>query len=60
MGSGCIDPLILDLGTRWKWVVSFTPRLFYTPEKEVLVPVWTGGRVGIITGLDNMEKRKIT
>jgi hypothetical protein len=25
-GSGCIDPSILDLGTSWRWVVSFTAR----------------------------------
>jgi hypothetical protein len=24
MGSECIDPYILDLGTNWTWVVSFT------------------------------------
>jgi hypothetical protein len=24
-GSGCIDPHFLDLGTNWRWVVSFTP-----------------------------------
>jgi hypothetical protein len=24
-GSGCIDPHFLDLGTSWRWVVSFTP-----------------------------------
>jgi hypothetical protein len=24
MGSGSIDPRILDLGTVWRWVVSFT------------------------------------
>jgi hypothetical protein len=25
-GSGGIAPHSLDLGTRWRWVVSFTPR----------------------------------
>lgn len=25
-GSGDISPLILKLGTRWRWVVNFTPR----------------------------------
>jgi hypothetical protein len=29
MGSGCIDPRFLDLGTSWREVVSFTP----LPEK---------------------------
>jgi hypothetical protein len=25
-GNGCIDPHFLDLGTSWRWVVSFTHR----------------------------------
>jgi hypothetical protein len=28
-GSRCTDPRFLDLGTRWRWVVSFVPLLFY-------------------------------
>jgi hypothetical protein len=28
-GSGCKDPRILDLGTSWRWVVSFTLRPLY-------------------------------
>jgi len=28
-GSGGIHPRILDLGTRWGWVVSFTPWPLY-------------------------------
>jgi hypothetical protein len=28
-GNGCIDPYSLDLGTSWRWVVSFTPRPLY-------------------------------
>jgi hypothetical protein len=28
-GSGCIDPHFLDLGTSWRWVVSFTPLPLY-------------------------------
>jgi hypothetical protein len=28
-GSGDLAPRILDLGTRWRWVVSFTPRPLY-------------------------------
>jgi hypothetical protein len=49
--SGCIDPRILDLGTNWKWVVSFTLRPLY-PR--------IGGWVGPRTGLDDVEKRKIS
>jgi hypothetical protein len=28
-GSGCIDQRLFDLGTSWRWVVSFTSRLLY-------------------------------
>jgi len=28
--EGGIAPRILDLGTRWRWVVSFTPHQYYT------------------------------
>jgi hypothetical protein len=28
------DPRILDLGTRWRWVVSFTPRPLYSHGKS--------------------------
>jgi hypothetical protein len=33
--SGSIAPSILDLGTRWRWVVSFTPRPLYPREKSL-------------------------
>jgi hypothetical protein len=51
-GSGGIAPHILDLGTRWRWVISFTPRTLYSPGKEPLVSMrlcglrsrsWRGG-----------------
>jgi hypothetical protein len=32
--SGCIDPGILDLGTRWRWLVSFLPRPLYPRGKS--------------------------
>jgi hypothetical protein len=51
--SLCIDPRNLDLGTSWRWVVSFTPRPFY-PGTHC-----TGGWVGPRTGLDGVEKIKI-
>jgi len=28
-GSGGIAPRILNLSTKWRWVVSFTPRPLY-------------------------------
>jgi len=30
-GSRRIAPRILNHDTRWRWVVSFTPRLLYPP-----------------------------
>jgi hypothetical protein len=46
--SGCINSHFLDLGTSWRWVVSFTPRLLYRlwksppyPLSEPPEPVWT-------------------
>jgi hypothetical protein len=38
-GSGCIDPRILDLGTSWRWVVSFTHRPLYLRGKSPLYPL---------------------
>jgi hypothetical protein len=57
MGSGCIDPHFLDLGTSWRWVVSFTPRPFY-PRERALGTHCIGGWVDPRAGLDNMEKKK--
>jgi hypothetical protein len=37
-GSGCIAPRI-DLGTRWRWVVSFTPRPLYPQGKSPWYPL---------------------
>jgi hypothetical protein len=30
---------ILDLGTRWRCVVSFTPRPLYPPRKQPSIPI---------------------
>jgi len=32
--SGDIAPHILNLGSRWRWVVSFTPRPLYSRRKS--------------------------
>jgi hypothetical protein len=45
-GSGDIASRILDLGTRWSWVVNFTSRLLYPQWKSPSYsldrrPVWT-------------------
>jgi hypothetical protein len=38
-GSGGIDPHILDLGTRWRCMVSFTPRPLYLQGKNPWYPL---------------------
>jgi hypothetical protein len=38
-GSGCIAPRIFHLGTRWRQVVSFTPRLLYLQGKSPWYPL---------------------
>jgi len=37
-GSGGIAPHLLGLGTRRRWVVSFTPRPLYPQEKRPWYP----------------------
>jgi hypothetical protein len=44
--------LILNLGTRWGWVVSVTPRPRFTPGERTPGNHWTGGWVGRRAGLD--------
>jgi hypothetical protein len=43
--SGSIAPRILDLGTRWRRVASYTPRLLYPQGKSPWYPFdrWVGG-----------------
>jgi len=38
-GSGGITPRILELGTRWKWVVRFTLRPLYPQGKSPWFPL---------------------
>jgi hypothetical protein len=57
-GSGDIAPHILDLRTRWRWVVSFTTRPIYLREKAPGTH-WIGGWVGPRAVLDTVVKRKI-
>jgi hypothetical protein len=54
-GSGFIDSHFLDLGTRWKRVVSFMPRPLYPPGKA---PVYIGGWVDPRAGVNDIEKLK--
>jgi hypothetical protein len=37
--SGCIDPQFLDLGTSWRWVVSFMPPAALSPGRVSPVPI---------------------
>jgi hypothetical protein len=39
--SGGIAPRILDLGTRWRWVVSFTPQPLYPQGRSPWYPLDT-------------------
>jgi hypothetical protein len=39
LGSGGIAPRINNLGTRWRWVVSFTPRPLYPQGKSPRYPL---------------------
>jgi hypothetical protein len=55
--GGGIALRILDLGTRWRWVVSFTPQPLYTKE-GVPGTHSIGGWMGPRAGLDTV-KRKI-
>jgi hypothetical protein len=55
-GSGGIAPRILDLGTRWRWVVNFTPRSLY-PRERIPANHWIGVWVGPRDVLDAVVKR---
>jgi hypothetical protein len=52
-GRGGITPRILDLGTRWRWEVSFTSR------ERAPVTHCIEGCEGFGAGLDAVERRKI-
>jgi hypothetical protein len=56
--SGCIEPGILDLDTRWRKVVSFMPGRFI-PMERALDTYCTGGWVGVRAGLNTVVRRKI-
>jgi hypothetical protein len=47
--------MILDLGTRWRWLSTSHPGRF-TPGEKTPSSNWMGGRVGFTTGLDTVEK----
>jgi hypothetical protein len=53
-----IAPRILDLSTRWRWVVSFTHQQLYPQERDPGTH-WIGGWVGPRDVLEAVVKRKI-
>jgi len=40
LGSGGIATRVLDLGNRWRWVVSSTPRPLYSRGKRPRYPLY--------------------
>jgi hypothetical protein len=59
MGEWCYSSTILDLSTRWRWVVSSKPQHFSPGEISPPSTHWRGGWVDSRAGLDAREKRKI-
>jgi len=57
-GSGSVVEHILNLSTRWKWVVNFTSWPLYLQERTPGTH-WRRGWVGTRAGLDRVAKRKI-
>jgi hypothetical protein len=51
--------LIHELGTRWGWVVSVTPRQSFTPGERIHGTHLTGGWVGSRASLDLKARGKI-
>jgi hypothetical protein len=56
-GSGSMAPFMLNIGTRWRLVVSFSPRPHYPPEMNHS-PHRIRGWVDHTTGLMVFKKRK--
>jgi hypothetical protein len=55
MGEWNCKSTILDLGSRWRWIVGSTSRPLYCCEKSPGF-LWIGGCMGPRAGLDRMEK----
>jgi hypothetical protein len=58
LGKGGKAPRILDLGSRWRGVVSFTPLPLY-PQGKSFCYHWIGGWAGPRAVLEAVVKRKI-
>jgi hypothetical protein len=57
-GNGDIDPLIVNLGTRWKEMIRYTPRLLY-PCVRTLGTNWMGRLVDLRALLDTAEGKTV-
>jgi hypothetical protein len=57
-GNASIAPLILTLGTRWRWVVNFTPRPLYHLESAP-IPIEQEPGWAPYPSLDVWVKKKI-
>jgi hypothetical protein len=55
---GGIAPRILDLGTKWKWMASFTPRPLH-PQGNTPGTHWIGAWVDPRASLEAVVRRKI-
>lgn len=55
-GSGSKAPVFLKLGTRWKCIISFTPRPLY-PRVRVPSTHRIGDWIGHRAGLDRLQNR---
>jgi hypothetical protein len=58
MGSGCIDPQFLGLGTSWRGSGQLHAPGRFTPGKRAPGTHWIGGWVDLRAGLDDLEKRE--
>jgi hypothetical protein len=58
MGESRCSPTILDLGTRWRWIVSFTPQPLY-PQGNSPIRIRWEDEGGPIAGLDPVEWKNL-
>jgi hypothetical protein len=57
MGNECVSALLLNLGTRWTWMVNLCPGRLKPGDKPVnthCVGVWVGPRTGLNTLRENI------
>ena len=59
-GSGSVFPFLLNLGTRWRWVVSFTTPAALPPRQRSRASHWVRVWAGPWASLDWLLTRKIS